>query len=929
MSFQPLSNTFPCVKGLVASNQPLAQPKGSFPRGSNLVMMERGALTPCDGSGIINWFNGAVQSTQGRFMATFLYEPTGVQPYYLAIKKIPGLNLNAPINLTAAAAGAGGTLGTATYYYKVTALDGVGGETTVSNEANLGIAANHKITLTWNVVPNAFGYNVYRSTSPGTEVLLTNAILPVIQPAPLTATVTFTDDGSSASGTALSATASSITVGGSPYTTYNWTTPFTLNPGIPLIATGFTPGTFNGTFLILSSTTTSALVAGGPGSGSGTGGTVSFGGNAPPVSNTTQQTALFKMPLGQIPITYSNANIVALFPASIEALGQVPTGGSGGAGTTGPGINGQGTSTPSGGVVGLVGPLPQFRQFTNRVIIALGNGFPPQIYSDSSGTTVNPATTAVITSVTADANGVVTVVTTTPHGLTTANAGANVLLAGITNSLFNGVFVVTSVTNASTYIILNPATISIASAGGTSTTTTIPVFSTFISAFPTWAVSTAYAVGDIIVPKTQPGAANIYLTCLQTGVSGSVEPSWPVVLASGQQFPTGNTADGSVAWIESGYLTTPPPPGAGHIEIYAGSLWVLNTSPTNTANGLDGPTALRMSNLNNPNAWNPVNQAFLDKDDGAEGMGLGKFTITAQGIPPEGSLIAFKYRVPYQIIGVFGANNFAIQPVSSDMGCLAPRSINFIPGYGLVRYCHLGIAVFDGWKDQIISEQIRPYFFPVNDFDAQDIVVADANYLPLSWGTQTANPPMYALAIPIGNSGGQLTRMMLYDLVLKAWAAPVDLPFPIGCMSQVQPVTSNPLTIIGGFNDGAMQRWQTGDEQWYTGGGASAASINWSLRTVTVASQNSSQRLWARKVIIRGTNSGAAGKMTVQSRMSEVVQFTASYPIPAKGDFDVFADIGLTGLRFDAILSGTVDVEINGIDFLIEPRPIGVPVAAI
>jgi hypothetical protein len=931
MAMQPISQG-PWLKGLVASNQPLSQPKGSFPRGSNLLMMERGGLTPCDGSGIINWFNAAVQSTQGRFMSVFLYEPTGVNPYYLVLAQALDQHLNFPKNVSAADAGTGGTLGAGTYWYKITALDGVGGETNAPIEAAVTIAANHKITISWSFVPNAFGYNVYRGTSSGTEVLLVAANLPKIQPNPIMGTVSFTDDGSPLAGTTFSAGAYSITVGASRYTFFTWTTPF-LGSVNQLTSTGFTPSSFNATFNIITMGTLSAECSGGPGSGTGTGGTVTLGSTSPPVSNTTRQTVLFQMPIvGQIPISYSNANIVALFPASISSLGQVPTGGTGGAGTTGAGITGLGSSTPSGGVAGLVGPLPQFKQFTNRAVIALGNGFAPQLYSDSTGTTVNQAFTGAITAISVDAFGLVTV--TTSAALTTTNmpVGSNTVLATITNALYNGTFVIVSVnTGAGTFTLWNVAAIGqAASSGGTFTLSTTPIISTFIPAYPTWIASSAFAVGDIIVPVTQP-ANPIYLTTLQPGTSGTSEPGWNTPQpAIGQQFK-----DNNIIWTVTALLNAgaPAPPGAGHIEVYAGSLWVLNTSPTNTANGLDGPCALRMSNANNPNGWNPVNQAFLDKDDGAEGMGLGKFTITAQGIPPEGSLIAFKYRVPYQIIGVFGANNFAIQPISSDMGCLAPRSILFIPGYGLMRYCHLGIAVFDGWKDQVISEQIRPYLFPVNNFDAQDITVADANYLPLSWAAQTANPPMYAFAMPIGNSGGQLTRIMPYDLVLKAWAAPVDLPFPIGCMTQVQPVTSNPITIIGGFNDGALQRWQAGDVNWYTGGGASAVEVKWLLRTVTVASQNSSQRIWVRKLIIRGTGSNSDTDpftiITVQPRVSTVAQTAVNYKVATTGDFDLFADVGLTGLRFDAVISGDDHLEIDGIDWLLEPRPVGVPVAAI
>jgi hypothetical protein len=938
MSYQPQPSS-PFLKGLVASNQPLAQPKGSFPRGSNLVLMERGALTECDGSGIINWFSGAVQNNRGRFMSTFLYEPTGVNPYYLVLAQALDEHLGAPHAVSATASTGGSLVSGQQYFYEVTALDGLGGETTVSNEVSATPSGgNLSVTLVWNVVPNAFGYNIYRSTTTGTEVLLYLAVkLPVMQPVPLTNTVTFIDDGSATTTTAYSATVRGFTSGGHK-AFFTLSTTFVGTPSATFVASGFTPSTFNGSYTVSFFFPPSSIQAsGGPGAGTGTGGTLTFT-NSPPVSDTTQQTVLFQMPYGVIPISYSNSNIVAFFPASLGTLGQVPTGGSGGAGTIGPGITGRGNSTPSGGIVGLVGPLPQMKQFTNRVCMAVGNGFPMQVFWDSTGSTVNPAPTGAIASVAVSADEVTVTVTgitlsaTNPFAAGFLPVGANVVISGASDASYNGTFVVISVPSNTTFKIRNTSASGGASTG-TFTVSTTPITTadnTFIPAYPAWAASTPVIVGDIYVPKTQPGASNIYITCIQSGTTNaSTEPTWAVVAATGQSFPTGNIADGSAIWQETGYLAAPAPHGAGHIEVYAGSLWALNTYPIGSSDGLDGPTSLRMSNTNNIFGWNPVNQAFLDKDDGAEGMGLGKFTITAQGIPPEGSLIAFKYRVPYQLIGVFGANNFVIQPVSTDMGCLAPRSIQFVAGYGLMRYTHLGISVFDGWKDQVVSEQVRPYFFPVNDFDVQDIVVADANYIPLSWGAQTANPPMYTIAIPIGNSGGQLTRIMLYDLILKCWAAPVDLPFPIGTMSQVQPVTSNPLTIIGGFNDGALQRWQTGDEQWYTGGGAAQVPVLWSLRTITIASQSSSQRIWARKLIVRGTNGGSAGTITVQPRMSAVAQAAVKYAIPGNGDFDLFADIGLTGLRFDAVISGIVDVEIDGIDFAIEPRPFGVPVQAV
>ena len=182
MAVQSISQG-PYVKGLVASNQPLAQPKGSVPRGSNLILTSRGALDVCDGSQLIHAFNGAVQSGRGKVMASFLFSPIGVSRYYLALMKALDIPLGAPQNLTVITA-AGGTLPASTYFYKVTAIDGAGGETTGSIEASIVTGASGKNTLTWNVVPNAVSYNVYRATVTNSETILysgATTTLPVLQ----------------------------------------------------------------------------------------------------------------------------------------------------------------------------------------------------------------------------------------------------------------------------------------------------------------------------------------------------------------------------------------------------------------------------------------------------------------------------------------------------------------------------------------------------------------------------------------------------------------------------------------------------------------------------------------------------------------------------------------------------------------------------
>lgn len=921
----------PFLKGTVASTDPYTQPKGSVPRTSNMILTTRGALTDCDGSAIINAFNGSIPvDGRGRFECLFLFQPIGVSPYYLVLAQMLDQHLGPPVGLTAAVAAGGSLVSGTTYFYKVTALDGVGGETSASAEVSATPSGgNLSVLLTWQTIPNALAYNIYRSTTTGTEVLLTGGGLPKVQPNPFTSTTSYTDTGA-ASALVQNFTVLTASVTGS-FLHPGHQVFLTTSPGIPTSLVGQTatltgnsviantsgPLTFNFGLIPVINTSNSYTH-----NASGSGGNVAIGGTPPPNSDTTRQVALIQMPGGvTIPISYSDANIVALFPAPLTPFGQVPSGGSGGQGTNSIGIVGQGTSTPSGGVVGLTEVIPQMVQFTNRVAIALGNGYPPQLYSDSSGTTATAtaAMTGAITAITVAATGEVTVTVTTSPNFTafTLPVGSSVILAGISNALYDGVFQVTSInTGAQTFKVMNPAAIGqAASSGGTFTVSTIPIPNTFVPVYPKWVASSAYSVNSIVEPTSGTGH---FFKAIQGGVSGSVEPTWTT--QQGAQVP-----DGTIIWQDQGPILTSGPvlPGCAHIIVYSGTLWAWNTSPNDTTNGLDGPTSLRMSDVNNPTSWNPINQAFLDKDDGSEGMGLATFTISAEGIPPEGSLVAFKNYAPYQIIGIFGATNLQIQRVRSDMGCLSPRSIWFAPGYGIARYAHLGVAMFDGVRDSVISEEVRPYLFPTNDSIVADITVADANWIPASMGALTANPPMYAFAIPIGSSNGALTRILTYDLVLKAWSI-VDLPFEISAMTQVRPTPSNPLTIFGSYDDGTLQRWQAGDSNWYAEDTSILIPVAWSFRTPEAFDQTQDNKLYCKRLAIRGISSGATS-LSVEQILNGNDKLTTPYAVPSSGDFEVFAAYRLDGLRFAAIISGAGHIEVDRVDFQMQPKHLGVP----
>src|SRR5271157_4493939 len=232
----------PFLKLVDASTGVLTQPKGSIPRGSNLLAGKRGSLRSCDGSMLVNAYNGVPTAGRGKAMCDFCFAPTGVAAYYLRVMKALDQPLGPPQNLAAVSQSGGSLSQPVTYYYQVTALDGAGGETTVSNEASATTSSsNQKIQLTWNEVPNAVSYNVYRATTPGAEGLLSATGIPVSQPVVGTTTVTFVDDGSGVSGS-VTLTVVSIS-GGSRWIRNTFTDLYNLVLTAPFISSGGT-GTY-------------------------------------------------------------------------------------------------------------------------------------------------------------------------------------------------------------------------------------------------------------------------------------------------------------------------------------------------------------------------------------------------------------------------------------------------------------------------------------------------------------------------------------------------------------------------------------------------------------------------------------------------------------------------------------------------------------
>ena len=246
-----------------------------------------------------------------------------------------------------------------------------------------------------------------------------------------------------------------------------------------------------------------------------------------------------------------------------------------------------------------------------------------------------------------------------------------------------------------------------------------PLANTFTAAYPDWQASVDWITGA----QVTDGAGNFY-----TATQG--ESPRPPARQLGTYPWRPNPADGSVIWTSQGpIVASTPPRGAAHAVAYAGSLWLANTSPTDTSDGIDGPTCLKMSDSNNPNSWNPVNTAFIGRNDGTQITGPSRSQSPRLGISPTGSLCVFKEFTTYQVIGVFGSTSFEIQPAQTNLGCIAARSIQFIPGFGVVRFSHLGFAVFDGINDRLISEDIRPYLFGGADSEADSSPLTRASLI--------------------------------------------------------------------------------------------------------------------------------------------------------------------------------------------------------
>lgn len=157
--------------GVDASSGAYVNPQGTVPRASNLISIQRGSLSTCDGSSVLAWHSGQIQSGDSKIIAFSVFQPTGVSPYYLALKQTDAFPLGPGYAEAATGGTVAGTL-SGSHSYVITTIDGIGGESNPTPPVTATASASGSIKLTWNGVANAFGYNIYRddqllTTAPG------------------------------------------------------------------------------------------------------------------------------------------------------------------------------------------------------------------------------------------------------------------------------------------------------------------------------------------------------------------------------------------------------------------------------------------------------------------------------------------------------------------------------------------------------------------------------------------------------------------------------------------------------------------------------------------------------------------------------------------------------------------------------------------
>jgi len=269
---------------------------------------------------------------------------------------------------------------------------------------------------------------------------------------------------------------------------------------------------------------------------------------------------------------------------------------------------------------------------------------------------------------------------------------------------------------------------------------------------------------------------------------------------------------GTEVWMNIGQAALNPP-GAAFVFQHLNYLFLWGVGYNYGIDGITGPDALWQSGFGDPRQFDPANITFAGKGDGTTAQGGAVYSLSEAGIAATAQLVLFKDSSTYSFLNAFP--NAALVQVSGGLGCIAPKTIQFIGGYGVMRLSYAGVTLFDGQLEHVteFTDAIRGYLFG----GLPDVTPVDLANISQSVSTQSVNPPLYMFFAPLQGGTGYATRGFGYDFGMKQWFI-VDLPFAISSAAffpQAAVATVTALrSLVAGSNDGAVRRVFAADPDW-------------------------------------------------------------------------------------------------------------------
>jgi hypothetical protein len=249
------------------------------------------------------------------------------------------------------------------------------------------------------------------------------------------------------------------------------------------------------------------------------------------------------------------------------------------------------------------------------------------------------------------------------------------------------------------------------------------------------------------------------------------------------------------------------------------------------------------------------------------------------------------------------------------MGCIAPRTIQFISGFGIIRLTHKGFSLYNGVDDKLLSEEVRPAIFG-NAQEENDISSIDFDNIELSFAGQVQNPPLYVCACPVAGGDGTVTRFFVFDLIRKSWTI-CDFPYSLSWIGTLYADSTGDL-YAGSAVDGTLYRLMGLNDTDDNG-----AAVEWSMRTGPIASNDPTNSLYFRRVafdMIYPQGQQMAYTITLNG-YTYTLSGSRSLPLlVTSGRTDI--DIMRKAPSIYATLSGSGNIRLRAISWQVRPTPL-------